>query len=285
MSGGAADFWYPFRWTGFRPRAEALDEPVDFVGPPVDSTAVPVDSTAPQDSAAATPSAPAPAPAPAPPPRDTAVRRPPAGYTVSFAALLVADKARELAASIRVGSENARVVTAVRDGSTIYRVVLGPYPRARKRSASGASRSSPTGSTREDRERDAHDGLERGGAPNRRHARRVPRDRRRRHGSDRDRRDGARHRARAGGAPPRRGRRSARRRAAHPGARGRRRSARSGGQLRVRRLALQSRARRCRTRASCSSCRPAPVRSTTRSCSGAIGGVGSSPASARWAPC
>ena len=126
VKGGAADFWYPFRWTGFRPRAEALDEPADFVGP-VDSTAVPVDSTAPQDSAAATPSAPAPAPAPAPPPRDTAVRRPPAGFTVSFAALLVADKARELAASIRVGSENARVVTAVRDGSTIYRVVLGPY--------------------------------------------------------------------------------------------------------------------------------------------------------------
>jgi cell division protein FtsN len=26
-----------------------------------------------------------------------------------------------------VGNENARVVTAVRDGSTIYRVVLGPY--------------------------------------------------------------------------------------------------------------------------------------------------------------
>jgi cell division septation protein DedD len=56
------------------------------------------------------------------------VRRPVSGYTVSFAALLVGDKARDLAASIRVGSENARVVTAVRDGSTIYRVVLGPYP-------------------------------------------------------------------------------------------------------------------------------------------------------------
>ena len=125
VSGGAADFWYPFRWTGFRPRAEGLDEPAD-VAPPVDSTAVPVDSSAPPDSAAARPAEPA--PAPAPPQRDTAVRRPPAGYTVSFAALLVADKARELASSIRVGSENARVVTAVRDGSTIYRVVLGPYP-------------------------------------------------------------------------------------------------------------------------------------------------------------
>ena len=123
VSGGASDFWYPFRWTGFRPRAEGLDQPVDFT-PPVDSTALSADSAAPKDSAAA-PAAPAPA---SPPPRDTAVRRPPAGFTVSFAALLVADKARELAASIHVGSENARVVTAVRDGSTIYRVVLGPYP-------------------------------------------------------------------------------------------------------------------------------------------------------------
>jgi cell division septation protein DedD len=125
VAGGASDFWYPFRWTGFRPRAEGLDQPVDFAGPPVDSTALPADSSAPSDSAAA-PVAPVPAPAPAPA-RDSAVRRPPAGFTVSFAALLVGDKARELASSIRVGSENARVVTAVRDGSTIYRVVLGPY--------------------------------------------------------------------------------------------------------------------------------------------------------------
>ena len=42
-------------------------------------------------------------------------------------ALLVAEKARDLAAQIRVGTENARVVTAMRDGSTIYRVVMGPY--------------------------------------------------------------------------------------------------------------------------------------------------------------
>jgi hypothetical protein len=121
ISGGAADYWYPFRWTGFRPRAEELDQPVD-TQPPPDTTAPPVDSTAPPADSAAAPAE------PTPPPRDTAVRRPPAGYTVSFAALLVGDKARELAASIRVGNENARVVTGVRDGSTIYRVVLGPYP-------------------------------------------------------------------------------------------------------------------------------------------------------------
>jgi cell division septation protein DedD len=127
VTGGAADFWYPFRWTGFRPRAGELDQPVDF-GTPADSAAV-ADSAAAHDTTApgATP-APAPVLAPAPPPRDTAVRRPNAGFTVSFAALLVADKARELASQIRVGNENARVVTAVRDGSTIYRVVLGPYP-------------------------------------------------------------------------------------------------------------------------------------------------------------
>ena len=127
VAGGAADFWYPFRWTGFRPRAEGLDQPVEFAGPAVDSTAAPVDSAAAKDTAAA-PVGPAPAPPAQPAPaHDSAVRRPPVGYTVSFAALLVGDKARELAASIHVGSENARVVTSVRDGSTIYRVVLGPY--------------------------------------------------------------------------------------------------------------------------------------------------------------
>jgi cell division septation protein DedD len=130
VTGGAADFWYPFRWNGFRPRSGELDQPVDF-GQPTDSAALVDSAAAAPDTTApgATPvPAPVPAPAPAPPPRDTAVRRPNAGFTVSFAALLVADKARELASQIRVGSENARVVTAVRDGSTIYRVVLGPYP-------------------------------------------------------------------------------------------------------------------------------------------------------------
>ena len=125
VTGGAADFWYPFRWTGFRPRAEELDRSPVAEAPLADSTTTPADSAAPATDSAAAPTQPVP---PAPPARDTAVRRPPAGYTVSFAALLVADKARDLAASIRVGSENARVVTGVRDGSTIYRVVLGPYP-------------------------------------------------------------------------------------------------------------------------------------------------------------
>jgi len=114
VRGGAADFWYPFRWTGFRPRAAALDQPVQFAGPSDSARAA-------QDSAAAHPDSAAPAPT-AP---DTTPRR--AGWTVSFAALLVPDKARELATQIHVGGETARVITAMREGSTIYRVVLGPY--------------------------------------------------------------------------------------------------------------------------------------------------------------
>ena len=116
VRGGAADFWYPFRWTGFRPRAAALDQPVEFEG--VSDSAV-HDSLAVADSTAR-PSAPPPAAV------DSAPRRP-IGWTVSFAALLSPEKARELAAQIRVGGETARVITAVRDGGTIYRVVLGPY--------------------------------------------------------------------------------------------------------------------------------------------------------------
>jgi hypothetical protein len=120
VRGGAADFWYPFRWTGFRPRDARLDTPVDFG---TDSTKG--DSTAKPDSTGA--AKPVPSPTPPPPVRDTTPKRG-TGFTVSFAALMAPDKARELAASIHVGTETARVVTSVRDGATIYRVVLGPYP-------------------------------------------------------------------------------------------------------------------------------------------------------------
>ena len=117
VRGGAADFWYAFRWTGFRPRDARLDKPVQFGGPPVDSTRKGADSAAPAADSGKVPS----------PAKDT-ISHHSAGFTVSFAALLVPDKARELASQIKVGNESARVVTAMRDGSTIYRVVLGPYP-------------------------------------------------------------------------------------------------------------------------------------------------------------
>jgi cell division protein FtsN len=46
---------------------------------------------------------------------------------VSFFALLDEQKARDLAQTIKVHNENARVLAYTRDGQTIYRVVLGPY--------------------------------------------------------------------------------------------------------------------------------------------------------------
>ena len=114
--GGAADYWYPFVWNGFR-------KPADLGGPPA-PLVPPTDSAATVDSAA-----------PAPPaPTDTGAARPPAskpaasGFTVSFAALLSEQKAHDLANQITVGGQHPRVETSVRDGTTIYSVVLGPYP-------------------------------------------------------------------------------------------------------------------------------------------------------------
>jgi hypothetical protein len=108
IRGGALDYWYPFLWDGFRPRAAALDVPVHFDSVPVDTTGL--DSLGLRDSTAVA--------------ADTAAPR---GFIVSFAAFLAEDRAKELAARIHVGGENAHVVSSSRDGSTIYRVVLGPY--------------------------------------------------------------------------------------------------------------------------------------------------------------
>ena len=67
-----------------------------------------------------------------PPTADSVLRptSPPAraGFTVSFAALLSEQRARDLASSISVDGQNARVLTGTNSGTTVYRVVLGPYP-------------------------------------------------------------------------------------------------------------------------------------------------------------
>ncbi len=117
IADGAADIWYPFQWTGFRARDARLDSPVSFAPPPQDSAAMADTVVVGSDSAVMPP-----APAVDSTPRRTQV------WTVSFAALLVQDRARELAAEIRVNGENARVVTATRNGAAVYRVVMGPYP-------------------------------------------------------------------------------------------------------------------------------------------------------------
>jgi YVTN family beta-propeller protein len=153
VAGGASDFWYFTFWNGFRARAAGVDQPVTFAGadtaPPVDTSAsdsatnVAVDSVSrvarpaptasPTQQPRAAPAIPRPAATPGatsaatlPTPAPTASASAP--FTVSFAALLNEGKARLLADSIQVSGAHARVVPSQRAGTTIYRVVLGPYP-------------------------------------------------------------------------------------------------------------------------------------------------------------
>lgn len=131
VANGAKDFWHVILWNGFRPRAAGLDQPVTFQTPEATpDTTHRMDS---MDSAfaagAVTPDSAAPPPTPKVPADSAAAsgaRSP--GFTVQFASVLSADKAREIAGSINVGGKVPRVVETSRNGSSIYRVVLGPYP-------------------------------------------------------------------------------------------------------------------------------------------------------------
>ncbi|MDE3129388.1 MAG: SPOR domain-containing protein, partial [Gemmatimonadota bacterium] len=120
-----SDYWFGFHWNGFRPRASSLDQPVSFNLAAADSERTAIDAAAADSAARAAPGAGAPRPGAAP----RADSLPAAvGYIVSFAALLSQSRAQELASQIAVEGQRARLVTTVRDGTAIYRVVLGPYP-------------------------------------------------------------------------------------------------------------------------------------------------------------
>jgi hypothetical protein len=131
--GGAADVWYFMLWNGFRPRAQGIDQPVQFswrgrdslmaaalgdtgriafVGGAADSVA-----RAAEEKAA---------------PKIDSVRPPPApvraAWTVSFAVVLNEERARATATEIVVDGERAHVVAGRSGDTPVYRVVLGPYP-------------------------------------------------------------------------------------------------------------------------------------------------------------
>ncbi len=130
--GGAADVWFFMLWNGFRPRAQGIDQPVQFswrgqdslmaaalgdtgriafIGSAADSAAKAAANAAPTIDSIRPPAAPA-----------------RAAWTVSFAVVLTEDRARALAADITVDGERAHIV-AGRSGETpVFRVVLGPYP-------------------------------------------------------------------------------------------------------------------------------------------------------------
>jgi hypothetical protein len=128
IPGGARDFWYFFAWNGFRPRAAQVDLPVIFAAP--DSTRPRDSATMITDSARMNPpirdTAPTMLPLPQLPP--PAAKAPSRGFLVSFAAVLTEDRARATAQSIQVGGAHPRVQPSTNAGTTIYRVVLGPYP-------------------------------------------------------------------------------------------------------------------------------------------------------------
>jgi hypothetical protein len=122
VPGGAADFWYPFRWAGFR-QQDPLGGPFATDSMRRDSTLANADTSI---ANAATAGAVRPDSGAAR--IDTLAPRLATGYIVSFAALLSEERARETAEQIRVDGEKPRVQPTPRDGSTIYRVILGPYP-------------------------------------------------------------------------------------------------------------------------------------------------------------
>jgi len=147
---GARDFWHVIIWNGFRPRSGELDQPVAFAdsdssartGTPDTAATPPLKPTpdtsngqtaAGQTMAPRTPRTAIPRPAPPRLPADTpATAQPqpprPKGWVVSFAAFVSEPPARERAATISVEGQKARVVTGETNGTTIYRVILGPYP-------------------------------------------------------------------------------------------------------------------------------------------------------------
>jgi hypothetical protein len=113
-AGGAADFWYPFVWSGFRRRSAAA-ESTSVARPDSDTTTVKVPAPAAESTRTR-------AIAPAPAPDSSKL-----GFTVSFAALLDESRAREQAAKITVNGRAARVITGIVSGTTVYRIVLGPF--------------------------------------------------------------------------------------------------------------------------------------------------------------
>ncbi len=120
---GAADVWALVRWNGFRPRLASLDEPVTFEDAYADSLAA--DSLLADPSAAVAPLAAALSPVP---PADARAAMRSQGWSLSFAAVLSESRARAMAATVRVQGASARVQSTERNGSTVYRVVAGPFP-------------------------------------------------------------------------------------------------------------------------------------------------------------
>ena len=155
---GARDFWIPFRWNGFRPRAAGLDQPVTFPSTPVDSgdsvlaairrsqqdtTLHAAPSSGSGQAAAESASGGRPTTGAGPVGGGTPGPTRASVFTVQLAALLNPDSARARAARIVVGGLHPRVVPAQRGGATVYLVVLGPYSSRDAAEAAGRQSAQP----------------------------------------------------------------------------------------------------------------------------------------------
>lgn len=134
-TGGASDQWELVRWNGLRPRAAGLDRPVEFEEFAADSAAADSALTAMiaarygdlgsiARAGAGSPASPTDAGA-AQDRREAIGAR--GTWTVSFATMLVQERAEAMADSIVVDGRHARVVPGNRDGVPVYRVLLGPF--------------------------------------------------------------------------------------------------------------------------------------------------------------
>ncbi|HJU75467.1 MAG TPA: SPOR domain-containing protein [Gemmatimonadaceae bacterium] len=134
VANGAADEWFFMLWNGFRPRAQGIDQPVQFAWRSQDSLMAQalgdtgriafISQTA-ADSARVAAQRP-------PVPADSMRTPPPApvrsAWTVSFAVVLTEERARALASEIVVEGERAHVVSGRSGDTPVFRVVLGPFP-------------------------------------------------------------------------------------------------------------------------------------------------------------
>jgi len=120
---GAADVWAMVRWNGFRPRSASLDEPVRFAE--AESDSFDADTLPPEPGTAPVPASAALSPVP---PADVRAELKSHGWMLSFAAVLSESRARAMATAVRVDGASARVQSSDRNGTTVYRVIAGPFP-------------------------------------------------------------------------------------------------------------------------------------------------------------
>ncbi len=130
---GASDLWALVRWNGFRPRSSTLDEPVKFEDAYADAAP---DSLATEPSVDVIPEPVTAVLNPVPPAAARAESKS-HGWMLSFAAVLSESRARSMAAAVRVDGSTARVQATERDGTTVYRVVAGPFPTREAAEESG----------------------------------------------------------------------------------------------------------------------------------------------------